>query len=119
MWISEQFSHQPEDSGYFGAVSMGTASVGVQSGEAERRQLPLISPGGFGWCPDARETVLVLKEGGIVGRLQPDLSLNPGEVLLYTPQCAIRLTPEGEIHLTGQVFVNGTRIGGSANDESD
>lgn len=118
MWISEQFVKKPEaEAAGFGEVSIGGARSAVLSAGREQRLLPVISPGGYVWLPSPGQRVLVLKEGGscIAGALQPETALMPGDVLIYAGDASIRIKTNGEIRLTGRVYVNGTQIGGEGN----
>lgn len=114
MWLSEQFVSRPDrEASGFGAVSICGAQAAAIGAEREERQLPLISPGGYVWVPNAGEQVLVLRDGTacILGRAQPTQEgLSPGDVMLYAGGGSIVLRSDGRIELTGRIFLNGTEI---------
>ena len=121
MWLSEQFcvTAPPEASG-FGEVTIPGRKAAAKGADREQRLLPLISPGGYAWLPDAGEQVLVLRDGApcIIGRIQPEQQdLRPGDVKLYAGSSSIVLHRDGTIELTGRVIVNGETLGGALNGE--
>ena len=90
MWISEQFVKKPEaEAAGFGEVSISGDLAGFS--ELGRR------------------------DKVHRGALQPETALTPGDVLIYAGDASIRIKTNGEIRLTGRVYVNGTQIGGEGN----
>ena len=115
MWLSEQFAAAPAaEAPGLGEVTVGAQRAAVMTSGHEKRLLPVISPGGFAWTPAPGEQVLVQGEW-VTGRVQ-DRAPEPGEVLLYAGQSAIRLCPDGTIRITGQVLLNGETLGGGHGD---
>lgn len=118
MWISNQ-SKKAGAAGHnarMGVVTAGGEQAGVYV-DAERRWLPVLAPGGYRWRPKAGEQVLVLKTGAdgesacILARQEDETAdLQPGEVELTGPGCAVRLGGAGQVALTGTVTVNGTAL---------
>ena len=110
MWLSEQFAMAPEaEAPGLGEVTVGAQRAAVKTAGQEQRLLPVISPGGFAWTPVRGERVLV-QGGCVAGRVQ-DRTPEPGEVLLYAGQSAIRLCSDGTIRITGRVLLNGVELG--------
>ncbi len=115
MWLAQQFcpTDRRQPSG-FGEITIPTQTAAAMAGGREQRLLPVISPGGYIWAPAVGQRVYVLREGTpcILGVHPPEETLSPGEVLLYSGNASLKLSPNGEIRLTGQVFLNGTPMGG-------
>ncbi len=115
MWLAQQFcpTGQVLPSG-FGEITIPAQTAAAMSGGQEERLLPVIAPGGYVWSPAVGQRVFVLREGTpcILGVHPPEEMLLPGEVLLYSGDAAIRLSPDGKIYLTGQVYLNGIAMGG-------
>ena len=118
MWISEQFAETPEVAAAgFGEVSIGGARSAVMAAGREQRLLPVIAPGGYAWLPLPGQRVLVLNEDApcIAGSVQGETALEPGDVLIHAGSGSIRLSADGTIRLTGQVYLNGVPLGGNGN----
>ena len=94
-----------------GLVTLGGDPAGVLLG-GERRWLNVYSPGGYRWSPVAGEQVLVMKAGAeqespcVLGTLQGDAPLEPGEVQLTGGEASVRLG-SGGLELDGVIRVNG------------
>ena len=119
MWISEQFAERRAAAASgFGKVSIGGGRSAVLTAGREQRLLPVISPGGYVWLPQPGQRVLVLDEGGpcVAGTVQPETALSPGDVLIHAGEAAIRLSTDGTVRITGQVFINGVQMGGGNGD---
>ena len=115
MWLSEQFAERREAaSSGFGEVTIGADRSAVLTAGREQRLLPVISPGGYVWLPQPGQRVLVLEEGGpcVAGAVQPEAALSPGDVLIHAGTASIRLSTDGTVRITGQVYVNGVQMGG-------
>lgn len=116
MWTSERNRRpaQEEPAAELGAVTLGGDPAGVALG-GERRWLNVYAPGGYSWRPAAGEKVLVLKAGGerelpcIVGTVQGEAGLKPGEVSLRGGSSQVRLGQDG-LELNGRVMVNGMEL---------
>lgn len=132
MWTSERRREAPvrEAPAELGTVTLGGDPAGVSLG-GERRWLTVYGPGGYCWRPGSGEKVLVLKAGAegespcVLGTVQKEAELNPGEVklsgggssvllgqeelVLAHEGSSVRLSPE-KIALTGPVWVNGQEL---------
>ena len=121
MWLSRRITHpetEPETAA-LGTISMGGSRAAVVT-DGEKRDVCIISPGGYCWQPGAGESVLVLKASQtyIPGALQQAKgSLAPGEVMVYSDAAQVVLRNNGDIELrgkvrvTGRLFLNGKELG--------
>lgn len=119
MWTSSQTKRAGEkthSNGMLGIVTAGGNENSVLL-ETQRRGVPVASPGGYRWRPEAGEQVLVLKAGvdgesaWILGQRQErSEELLPGEVELVGHNCAVKLTCDGGLELRGAVSINGTTL---------
>lgn len=117
MWLSkrEEQEKKSPDHALTGPVTLAGNEVGAWL-EGERRGVAVFSPGGYHWSPQIGDQVLVLKAGEMgeqpcaVGVAQSE-GLSPGEILIETGKASIRMTPNGNIALTGVFTVNGTVVG--------
>ena len=121
MWLSRRITHpetEPETAA-LGTISMGGSRAAVVT-DGEKRDVRIISPGGYCWQPGAGERVLVLKASQtyIPGALQTaQAELAPGEVMVYSNAARIVLRNNGDMELkgkvriTGRLFVNGRELG--------
>lgn len=117
MWLSRQSREasrsrqEPET----GVVTLEGEETAVYLA-GERRDLPVLSPGGYCWRPAEGETVLVLKSGAdgeelwVAGVPGDGTDLAPGEVRIQSRQAAVFLGNDGSIDLRGTVKINGTPI---------
>ena len=121
MWLSRRITHpeQETEAAALGTISMGGSGAAVVT-DGEKRDVRIISPGGYCWQPGAGESVLVLKASQtyIPGALQQAKgSRAPGEVLVYSDAAQVVLRNNGDIELkgkvriTGRLFVNGRELG--------
>ena len=117
MWLSSQ-SRKAQRSGQgaeTGVVTLEGEKTAVYL-TGERRDLPVLSPGGYCWRPAEGETVLVLKSGAdgeelwVAGVPGDGTDLAPGEVRIQSRQAAVFLGNDGSIDLRGTVKINGTPI---------
>ncbi len=116
MWISERGLGLTarEAQAEAGTVTLGGDPAAVLLG-GERRLLPVYAPGGYCWRPAPGDRVLVLKAGAereepcIVGTVQPETGLAPGEVRLSGGSAAVKLGRDG-LELTGEIKVNGQTL---------
>lgn len=112
MWTSERNRNLPvrEAAAEIGTVTLGGDPAGVSLG-GERRWLSVYTPGGYSWRPTAGDKVLVLKAGAegespcILGTVQGEEELKPGEVLLKSGACSVHLGQE-RLTLGGEVYIN-------------
>ena len=121
MWLSRRITHpetEPETAA-LGTISMGGSRAAVVT-DGEKRDVRIISPGGYCWQPGAGESVLVLKASQtyIPGALQTaQAELVPGEVMVFSNAARIVLRNNGDMELkgkvriTGRLFVNGRELG--------
>lgn len=114
MWLSSQ-SRKAQRSGQgaeTGVVTLEGEKTAVYL-TGERRDLPVLSPGGYCWRPAEGETVLVLKSGAdgeelwVAGVPGDGTDLAPGEVRIQSRQAAVFLGNDGSIDLRGTVKING------------
>jgi hypothetical protein len=134
MWLSNSGRAHPAGSNGsgLGKVTIGGNPAGV-FWCGERRNLPVISPGGFWWKPKAGQEVLLLKtdtqsEGlCVAGAKQGDApaELLQGEVLMGDEKAWIKTTEQGvnlngktqqtgDFSVTGNTALNGkTTFGGT------
>ena len=121
MWLSKRITHpetEPETAA-LGTISMGGSRAAVVT-DGEKRDVRIISPGGYCWQPGAGESVLVLKASQtyIPGALQTaQAELAPGEVMVFSNTARLVLRNNGDIEvkgrvrITGRLFVNGRELG--------
>lgn len=119
MWLSRQ-SRQPsrwDSPAELGTVTLGGNPAGVYL-SGERRNLPVIAPGGYYWRPAAGQQVLVLKAGtdgelpcvaGVHTSNCPE-TLQAGDLLLTTGKASVRIGADGSLDLRGKLLLNGTPI---------
>lgn len=111
MWTSERNRNLPvrEAAAEMGTVTLGGDPAGVSLG-GERRWLPVYTPGGYNWRPTSGDKVLVLKAGAegespcILGTVQQEEDLKPGEVMLKGEECSVHLG-QGRLTLKGEVYI--------------
>ena len=116
MWTSERNRRlaSEEPAAELGAVTLGGDPAGVSLG-GERRWITVYSPGGYSWRPTSGEKVLVLKAGAegespcVLGTVQKDLELRPGEVRISGGESGVLLGREG-LELTGALYINGESL---------
>ncbi|MCI9671637.1 MAG: hypothetical protein HFF49_08830 [Lawsonibacter sp.] len=116
MWTSERNRNLPlrEAAAEIGNVTLGGDPAGVSLG-GERRWLTVYGPGGYCWRPTAGDKVLVLKAGAegespcVLGTVQGEAELKPGEVMLKGGTCSLRLGQEG-LALEGELIINGRTL---------
>lgn len=116
MWMASQQGREllAEPAAELGQVTLSGPAPGVALA-GERRNVTVCAPGGYRWAPAQGDTVLVIKCGAeqapcLAGTVQEN-DLEPGEICLSAASGAeIRLTPDGEIRLTGRVTVNGQEV---------
>ena len=114
MWLSSQSrkTQRSDQGAETGVVTLeGEKSAVYLTGE--RRNLPVLSPGGYCWRPAEGGTVLVLKSGAdgeelwVAGVPGDGTDLAPGEVRIQSRQAAVFLGNDGSIDLRGTVKING------------
>ena len=127
MWLSQRH----RETGRHGEDGLGIVTLEGNPAAVylagERRNLPVLAPGGYAWVPAAGDQVLVLKTGAdgeapcVVAALEKERELPPGAVQLFNREetATITLDEEGNIRMTGRVFVNGMQIGPSPPEEED
>lgn len=99
-----------------GLVTLPGENLGVWL-EGERRGVTVYGPGGYRWAPALGEEVLVLKTGEwgekpcAVGVPADARGLAPGEVMITAGRASLRLSPDGRVEITGDVYINGSPVG--------
>lgn len=102
MWLSERKSAKQNDA-LTGNVTLSGEKCAVM-GFSEHRDIGIYTPGGYYWRPCVGDEVLVLKDGGIMGRRCSDMGLSPGEVCIRSAGGAeIRLLNDGTVHIKGKI----------------
>ena len=103
MWLSEKRKTKNADN-MTGKVSLSGEECAVM-GFSEHRGIGIYTPGGYFWRPCIGDEVLVLKDGGIVGKICEDAGLLPGEVCIRSNGGAeIRLLNDGTVHIKGKII---------------
>ena len=121
MWLSRRITHpeQETEAAALGTISMGGSGAAVVT-DGEKRDVHIISPGGYCWQPGAGESVMVLKASQtyVPGALQTaQAELAPGEVMVFSNAARIVLRnngdveQKGKVRITGRLFVNGRELG--------
>lgn len=126
MWLSKRRPTVKEPgTALTGPVTLPGEKLGAWL-EGERRGVAVYAPGGYHWAPRLGEQVLVLKAGesgeqpcAVGVPVDANADLAPGEVLIHAGKSTIRLTPDGNVFLTGLFFVNGTVVGPEPKPESE
>ena len=133
MWLSGKLmapnrKKQEETQADLGVTTIGGEQVAVMA-RGEVREVPVFSPGGYIWLPEAGETVLLLQGGPgkaencVAGTRQasPPSDMQSGEVYLFSKGAAVHLKNNGEVvvsakrvllqagevEITGDLTVNG------------
>ena len=126
--LIDQMFHRPEGAG----AALAQVSYSLKGGgwsavaDQEYRYRPLIAPGGYHWCPQEEQQVLLLhtSDGDLCAGVPASAqALAPGEVSITGPTgSSIRLWADGTVTLTGPagsslhfaqdgtVTINGTTI---------
>ena len=106
-------------------VSYSSGGVWGAVSDQEYRHRPMVSPGGYRWCPGEEDRVLLLHtgDGDLCAGAADSGGLAPGEVEITGPGgSAIRLLADGvmrlsgpggsflELRADGSVAINGTVI---------
>lgn len=105
----------PAGTAFTGPVTLPGDPAGAYL-EGERRGVEIYAPGGYHWVPAAGDQVLVLKTGErgekpcAVGVAAGGQGLKPGEVLISSGACAIKLGADGRVCVTGSLTVNGRAV---------
>lgn len=114
MWLSKKMSQaarEEEPSVSLGVITIGGGSAGAVTG-SEKRDMAIISPGGFAWRPKSGQNVLVLKTGEgesiIAGAVQDsNAELENAEVKIASNGASITLKNDGRILVNGNLSVTG------------
>ena len=109
MWLSQNLVRgtSAQEKLQPGVVTVGGASPAVLT-DGEKRNLKILSPGGYFWHPDTGDDVLVLKNGEIIAKPCECAELKPGEVCIKSAGGAeIRLSNDGNIYIKGNVIKEG------------
>lgn len=125
MFLAERKREKgPAGQAFTGPVTVPGRAVGAYV-EGERREMEVFAPGGYYWAPGLGDEVLVVKAGEqgerpcVVGTAVGQAELMPGEVLISTGKAAVRLSPSGDVAVTGYFSVNGMTVGPSPAPEKD
>ena len=118
MWLSERSQSQIAECGAeIGTVTLAGNPAGVYLA-GERRNLPVLSPGGFAWAPQAGDQVLVIKTGAageapyVVAVRQND-SVSPGSVRISNGAgtASVILDASGTLALNARtILINGQAL---------
>ena len=106
-WERERRRQAEEPAIQPGMVTLVGEETAVNLG-GERRWLGVCAPGGVSWKPRQGQRVLVLKTGEdacVIGTMEEDNGLEPGELQLSGGSCTVRLGRE--LTLSGEIVVNG------------
>ncbi|MBU5626270.1 hypothetical protein KQI82_04955 [Oscillibacter sp. MSJ-2] len=117
MWLSRQL-RSAQGTAELPAADLGVTTISGDSAgvlaRGEVRNLPVMGPGGFAWKPDNGTAALLIRGGTgaeeccVAGVEDPEgKDLEPGEVLIHSNGASIRLNNNGEIHLSGRLYING------------
>jgi len=115
MWLSKQMTRKRIDklNGTVGVVSVGGFHPAVVT-DTERRQLRLCTCGGYGWKPTGQDDVLVVDET-VVGSLTPcPVDIAAGEVYIYSRGGSVYLKNNGDVMISGSLYLNGVEITGES-----
>lgn len=126
MWLSERHRETPrrEEAG-LGTVTLGGNPAGVYLA-GERRNLPVLAPGGFSWAPSTGQQVLVIKTGAdgeapYVAAALSDTAIAPGSVRIFNSlgNASITLDGGGNVRLVGRIYVNGELLSAPPEEEEE
>lgn len=118
MWLSET-RRTRDDTGpaaELGVVTLEGERPGVYL-SGERRNLPVMGPGGYCWRPAAGQRVLVIKAGaegetpcvaGIPCGMPEELEA--GDAGIYAGSAAVVVKADGTVDLRGNVTLNGVAL---------
>lgn len=102
MWLSER-KRIKHSGALTGDVTLSGEKCAVAD-FSEHRNIEVYTPGGYYWRPCIGDEVLVLKDGGIVGKRLEKAELLPGEVCIRSSGGAeIRLLNDGTVHIKGKI----------------
>ena len=118
MWLSDRNRRvRTEGGAELGTVTLGGDPAGVYLA-GERRNLPVLGPGGYAWAPMTGDQVLVIKAGDegetpCVAAVRGAQGAAPGTVQIFNRPgtASITLDADGNITIVGRVTVNGQQIG--------
>lgn len=122
MWISKQITGASLNESALagrGEVTISHGAVGVYT-DAERRDVPSVTPGGYTWRPRQGQRVLVIKtdegESVIAGLLQEPDENQDGDIIIETDSARIKIskidgtvTLGGKVYITGDLYVKGEK----------
>ena len=126
MWLSERHREttRQEEAGV-GIVTLGGNPAGVYLAR-ERRNLPVLAPGGFAWAPTTGQQVLVIKTGAdgeapYVAAALSDNMIAPGAVRIFDSigKASITLDGAGNMSLVGRIYVNGELLSAPPEEEEE
>lgn len=115
VWLSERNRGAYAGSvAELGTVTLAGSPAGVYMA-GERRNLPVLGPGGYAWAPMAGDQVLVIKTGEageapcVAGARSLRVPVKPGTVRIFNGNdtASITLDADGGISLVGKVTING------------
>jgi len=116
MWLSERAAAKSRSAS---VAEVGTATGGMSvCTDAEKRNLPVYSPGGYAWSPKFGDDVLVMKCADGLSRVvsavcEPHEGMENGEILIYSCGASICLKNDGRILFNGDVYINGEPFTGT------
>ncbi len=113
MWLSKMAAktESGQSTAELGQVTISGAEPAVMAG-CEYRRLPVIGPAGILWMPQVGSKALIVKTAdgyGLAGVAEDISTLEPGELMLKTGGCSIKLSGD-RVELTGRIFINGNEV---------
>lgn len=115
---------RPNGAALTGPVTLPGESLGVWL-EGERRGVQVYAPGGYHWAPALGDEVLVLKTGEsgekpcAVGVPADTRALQPGEVLITAGGASVKLSLDGRVDITGELYLNGVPLVPQTTEDSE
>ena len=115
MWISRKMSeasHGGDSYASLGQITIGGEETGVLT-ESEKRNIPVVSAGGFSWRPKTGQDVLLIQtdegEKVITGVLHQGsgTALQDGEVEICSDGAAITIGNNGIVTVLGNLKLEG------------
>ena len=114
MWLSEQSVKVKTDNGTETGIVTVSGPEPAAMVDSERRNLRLVTPGGFSWRPETGDEILIIKDSengklsaGVISKNGPE-NIEAGEVLIYSRNSYVHIKNSGNIVIHGNVQVTGS-----------